>query len=107
MFNILNKTPSASPQEIAQKIQNDSVGFIDVRSKMEYDSGHAQGAKNIPLEMVVDHTTGLKKFSEVYVICASGGRSAQAVNNLRSQGVNAINVSGGTMAWQFAGLPIE
>jgi rhodanese-related sulfurtransferase len=107
MFNFFNKTPSVSPQVTAQKIQEESTRFIDVRSAMEYKSGHALGAKNIPLESIAGHAEELKKFNEVYVICATGGRSAQAVNHLLSQGVNAFNVSGGTLGWQYSGLPME
>jgi rhodanese-related sulfurtransferase len=40
-----------------------------------------------------------------YVICAKGGRSARAVEFLRGQGVDAVNVSGGMGAWVEAGKP--
>lgn len=45
----------------------------------------------------------------VYVICAVGGRSAQVVDYLDRSGseIDAINVLGGTVAWQQAGLPTE
>jgi rhodanese-related sulfurtransferase len=43
----------------------------------------------------------------VYVICARGGRSAKAVEHLRGQGVDAVNVAGGTLAWIDAGLPTD
>jgi rhodanese-related sulfurtransferase len=107
MFNFFNTTPSVSPQDVSQRVGNDSVGFIDVRSTTEFKNGHAQGARNIPLETIAARTEALKDFSEVYVICASGGRSARAVNHLLTQGVNAFNVSGGTIAWQSMGLPMK
>jgi rhodanese-related sulfurtransferase len=43
----------------------------------------------------------------VYVICRSGGRSAKAVEHLRSQGIDAVNVTGGTLAWIEAGNAVE
>jgi rhodanese-related sulfurtransferase len=43
----------------------------------------------------------------VYVICKSGGRSAKAVEHLRANGVDAVNVAGGTLAWIEAGNAVE
>lgn len=69
--------------------------------------GHAHHAKNIPLDVLSERDVErLKRAETVYVICRSGGRSAQGVKMLISAGVNAINVSGGTMAWQASGLPM-
>lgn len=107
MFNFTNSTPSAVPGDVSKKVAGDTVGFIDVRSQAEYQGGHAKGARNIPLETLEENTESLKGFAEVYVICQSGGRSSRAVDFLLTQNVNAINVSGGTSAWQYAGLPME
>jgi rhodanese-related sulfurtransferase len=107
MFNLTGNTPSITPEDASKKILNDKVAFIDVRSEAEYRGGHAQKAKNIPLETLEGHVESLKNFPEVYVICQSGGRSARAVDFLLTQNVNAFNVSGGTSTWQYAGLPME
>lgn len=107
MFNFTSSTPSATPEDVSKKIQSESVAFIDVRSQAEYRGGHAKGVQNIPLETLEENTESLKSFTEVYVICQSGGRSSRAVDFLLTQNVNAINVSGGTSAWQYAGLPME
>ena len=82
--------------------------FIDVRSGDEYAFGHAQGAVNMPLDAFSEADVArLKQNKEVYVICQSGGRSSTATKALIASGVNAINVEGGTSAWQAAGLPME
>ncbi len=99
--------PSLSPQDMATKLSRSSVGFIDVRTKEEYSDGHARGTRNIPLDTLTGHEGELKHFEEVYVICRSGARSAQAVEYLRAQGINAFNVSGGTNIWQVVGLPMD
>ncbi|MCC6756918.1 MAG: rhodanese-like domain-containing protein, partial [Arenimonas sp.] len=39
---------------------------------------------------------------DLLVICRSGGRSGMACGGL---GDNAINVDGGMLAWEAAGLP--
>ena len=43
----------------------------------------------------------------VYVICTKGGRSLAAVDFLLHQGLTAINVIGGTVAWIESGRPVE
>jgi rhodanese-related sulfurtransferase len=40
---------------------------------------------------------------EVLIVCKAGGRSRQAAQYLRGQGVDAVNIAGGTMAWIDAG----
>ncbi len=107
MFNFFNKTPSVPLLTIASDVITAGVGFIDVRTKGEYATGHAKGARNIPLDIISDSAEELKSLERVYVICQSGGRSAHAVSMLCALGVNAINVAGGTMAWCDAGLSME
>lgn len=101
-----NSVPSISPADVSKVACNSKYAFIDVRTPDEYESGHAKCAVNIPLDTVQRDIDRLKSYSAVYVICQSGGRSASATRALQSGGVNAINVSGGTMAWRASGLPM-
>ena len=71
-----------------------SAIIIDVRSPLEFASGHVDGAINLPLDHFVDRYAGVipDKSQQVVVYCASGGRSAQAVQFLLAQGyANASN----------------
>lgn len=87
--------------------QLDGITLIDVREEHEYIGGHAPMAKNVPLSHFVDRVDEVPRDETVYIICESGGRSAQAVQWLDGQGFDAVNVEGGTAAWRSAGLPIE
>jgi rhodanese-related sulfurtransferase len=107
MFNLFQKVPAMSVVSVSEKMLTGNNAFIDVRSPAEYAGGHAVGAINIPLETVPAHAKKLMGHDAVYVICQSGGRSGSATKFLVDEGVNAINVSGGTSAWRSAGLPIE
>lgn len=80
---------------------------FDVRQPDEYEQGHAPGARPVPLDEVPDRVNEFPTDGEVYVICMSGGRSAKAVEFLREQGIDAVNVAGGTTAWIEAGNPVE
>lgn len=76
---------------------------IDVREYHEYVEAHVPGAVLIPLGDLPDRVDELPTDRSVLVICASGGRSRRAAEFLRRQGVDAINVIGGTIAWVEAG----
>jgi len=79
---------------------------VDVREDDEYRDGHVPGAVHIPLATVPDALDRLPTDEPVYVVCAVGGRSAQAVSFLRTNGIEATNVAGGTKAWIEAGKPV-
>ena len=93
-----------------QKIKGE-LNFIDVREKDEFDDVHADGAKNFPLSSLnpenVLKALGIEKTQAIYVICASGARSAVAAEQFRKIGCEDVsNVQGGTHAWMAADLPL-
>lgn len=77
---------------------------MDVREANEWEEGHAPGAVHIPLSAL----TGVSapEGQPLLTICRSGRRSAQACAGLTAAGRNAINVTGGMVAWRDAGLPV-
>ncbi|PRQ11556.1 sulfurtransferase [Corynebacterium sp. 13CS0277] len=81
--------------------------LIDVREPEEFSQVHAAGAVNVPLAQVPSALGTLDVDRDVYVICQSGGRSARAAQYLAANGIDAINVAGGTSAWVAANLPQE
>lgn len=106
-MSFFNRTPSVSVSEAAQKARVQGSALVDVRMPDEYSSGHASGAINCPLPSLSSCFEKLKQLDTVYVICHSGGRSAAAVSQMLPHGINAINVSGGTLAWNAHGLPLD
>jgi rhodanese-related sulfurtransferase len=79
--------------------------LIDVREPHEYTEAHVPGATLIPLATVPEHLDQVPREGTVYVICAVGGRSRKAAEYYRTQGIDAVNVAGGTKAWMEAGQP--
>jgi rhodanese-related sulfurtransferase len=77
--------------------------LFDVRQPDEYAEVHVPGAVLIPLAQVPDRLDDFASDDTIYVICRSGARSGRAVEFLRSHGVDAVNVLGGTMAWVESG----
>ena len=94
---------SIEPAEIKTKINNgESIVIIDVRSEKEYNGNiwHIQGSQLIPINLIANNLDKLKAMNEeIYVVCLSGKRSAVAANILRNNGINALNIKGGMLAW--------
>jgi rhodanese-related sulfurtransferase len=85
----------------------DGVPILDVRNPDEYVEGHVPGAVLIPLPDLVERVDEVPDDGQpLYVICAVGGRSARAAEYLRGQGIDAINIAGGTVSWIEAGHPV-
>lgn len=82
--------------------------LIDVREPHEWRAGHARGARHIPLAQLPASLEDLPREAPVYLICATGNRSRNAAAFLQKNGFSRpVNVRGGTVAWQRAGLPID
>jgi rhodanese-related sulfurtransferase len=88
-----------------------SDGFVlDVREADEWAAGHVEGALNIPMSDFVGRFGELTEAAEggqrVHVMCRVGGRSAQVTQYLVQQGIDAVNIDGGMLAWDSAGRPM-
>ena len=99
----------ADVAEVAAALPADhNAVLIDVREDFEWRLGHADGARHIPLKQLADHLDELPRSAPLYLICATGSRSANAARYLKQAGFERpINVRGGTVAWQRAGLPVS
>ena len=85
--------------------------LIDVRSPAEYAQVHAEGAISLPLDKfetsAVRKLCGDRTDKPVFLICKSGERSANAQAQLQKFGFTLpYIITGGTIAWEGAGLPI-
>ena len=98
--------PEIDVAELA-RLRASGVPLIDVREPDEWEEFRAPGAELIPLGQVPERIDEVPTGGTVYVICKSGGRSAKAVELLRAQGIDAVNVAGGSLAWREAGNPVE
>ncbi len=81
--------------------------LLDVRDPDEYAGGHIPGAQLLPLGVLPVRLHELAKDQPVYVVCQSGGRSAQGATLLEQAGFDARSVVGGTGAWTTSGRPVE
>jgi len=103
---------SISPEELHRRYQEgDPIQLFDVRTPAEYRGVHAEYSINVPLESLdpaaVKRLCNGEAQQPIYAICQNGGRGAKACDTLRAAGFGCVvNVTGGTKAWEQAGLPV-
>jgi rhodanese-related sulfurtransferase len=96
-------------EAFASKVGAGAV-VVDVRTPEEYAGGHVPGAVLVPLSTLDPAKPpfdGYAKDAPIYLVCATGRRSATAADRLAAAGFTAVNVTGGTSAWVAAGHPVE
>ena len=89
--------------------KREDLFLLDVREPDEYESGHIEGAVNIPISQLPGTTSELpQEFARPIVsICLSGARSAYATMFLKVYGYNDIkNLDFGMTGWTNKGFPV-
>jgi rhodanese-related sulfurtransferase len=83
------------------------VRVIDVRSGMEYDMGHIQGAVSMPRE-AWDHNEflGQDDLNIIYGSAAEAEMTHEAAEQFAKKGYRVIVLEGGFEAWLASGLPL-
>ncbi|HXT72173.1 MAG TPA: rhodanese-like domain-containing protein [Vicinamibacterales bacterium] len=112
----------------AHALQQQGGTYVDVRSRAEYEAGHAEGALNVPLAERTgpnpDFIHVMKALfapdAKLLIGCQVGGRSMRAAGMLESFGFSDVsNIKGGFAGmrdpmgrsidpgWEESGLPVE
>jgi len=77
---------------IEKMIEDGKATIIDVRSPLEYMSGHASDTLNIPLNELPERLQEFKGMQQPLILCcASGNRSGQACSFLQSHDIECYN----------------
>jgi rhodanese-related sulfurtransferase len=60
------------------------------------------------MQAVMAQARGWRRDEELLLVCRSGGRSGQVAQALARAGFSKVmNLAGGMVAWNAAGLPVE
>ena len=83
--------------ESLERTDKDKVLVVDIRPEDQYQRGTFPGAVNLPMAEFEDRKTELElyKDKEIYLMCHTGERSLEYVQNLIADGYDAGNVTGG------------
>jgi rhodanese-related sulfurtransferase len=94
--------------EVAPRVLEDALAqgaiVVDVREPSEFATGSVPGARNIPFGELRGRVYELPRGATVYLLCANGARSLDAVPFMRAVGFDAWSVSGGMWAWLHSGV---
>ncbi len=91
-------------EELSRELEH--VQVVDVRRQGEWDEGHIEGAKLIPLNMLQKRLGELSHDRPIAVHCKGGYRSSIASSLIQRAGFeNVMNVIGGFDAWRACKLP--
>lgn len=94
--NLKNKLVEQFHIEDIESLKKDKNNlFIDVRSEDEYQSGHIDGAINIPLDELRNHLNEINKNKMLCINCQSALRSYIACRILSQYGFKCKHLSGG------------
>ncbi len=103
-----NFTSIDAKQAIHLLENDDNVSLLDVRTIEEYKEGHLRDATLIPVQALSTNLGMLKqdKDKKIIVYCATGNRSVAASRILEENGFTPLNVKGGIMSLQNAGVEV-
>ncbi|MES9850631.1 MAG: rhodanese-like domain-containing protein [Candidatus Thiodiazotropha sp. L084R] len=114
-MEIANVSTISASELFAMQNQGNKTELLDVRTGVEYRSGHIPGAKLLTLdefsdEILIEQLGDPKQrdHAATYITCQSGFRAQQAVEKLYEYGYkNLVLVEGGTEGWEKAGMPMK
>lgn len=96
-------------QGFAELVRDTNVVVLDVRTADEFAEGHIERAVNIDYkkdDFMDKAKATLPTGKTIAIYCRSGRRSANAASMLAPEGYVLVNLKGGIIDWQNAGMPV-
>jgi hydroxyacylglutathione hydrolase len=102
------RVPQITVHELAtMRDEIPDLVVIDVREPFEWDEGHIDGARHIPMGEAARRKAEFPADRPKAVLCAGGLRSSTVISALDRDGLSGWhNVIGGMTAWVKAGYPV-
>jgi hydroxyacylglutathione hydrolase len=99
--DVVQKVQRITAQGLAERLTASHPPMVvDVRSPREWESGHIDGSRNIPLPHLAEQVQNIPADIPVVVHCASGYRSSTAIGILEQAGrTQTMDLVGGYDAW--------
>src|SRR5688572_2947434 len=95
------------PADVAKLAESGEAEVIDVRLDYEHEAGHIAGSRHIEMNQLTASAGSIAKDRPVVFYCRGGSRSAMAAEAFAQAGYDAHNMTGGIVAWDDQGLPLE
>jgi rhodanese-related sulfurtransferase len=101
--------PFEVPTVTVDQIPAEAV-LLDCREDDEWAAGHIAGAVHVPMNQLPNRLAYdpgiLTPETRIVAVCKVGSRSAHVAAWLNQNGYDAVNLSGGMLAWAAAGRPM-
>ena len=93
--------------ELRKRMRRGEVLLVDVRPGEEYEAGHIEGSRSIPIDELEEHLAELPADREVIAYCRGPfcAYAHEAVRRLRAAGHDAKRLEDGWPEWRLAGGP--
>jgi rhodanese-related sulfurtransferase len=91
-------------EELRERLARGDAILIDVRPQEEYEAGHIEGARSIPIEELDEHLAELPVDSEIVAYCRGPfcAFAHEAVRRLTQAGHSARRLDEGWPEWRIA-----
>jgi rhodanese-related sulfurtransferase len=107
--DLTRKYKKITPAGAVFLMNGNDVAIVDVREQKEFNTGHIENSRHIPLDKITDRAGELEKFKDkpLLLTCKTGARSDLACVKLTKLGFNNLHsLETGIDGWQEANLPI-
>ena len=94
VFGIGKEIQEISPDELEDYLVK-GYNLVDVREQDEWDAGHHEKAKHIPMGTIPEKINEFDKDEKYIIICRSGGRSGKVCSFMNKEGHQSFNLNGG------------
>jgi rhodanese-related sulfurtransferase/predicted transcriptional regulator len=96
-------------EELRERLARGDAILIDVRPLEEYEAGHIEGARSIPIEELDEHLAELAGDREIVAYCRGPfcAFAHEAVRKLTQAGHTARRLEEGWPEWRLASEPAE
>jgi TusA-related sulfurtransferase/rhodanese-related sulfurtransferase len=91
---ITGKMDVLTPEEFSNYNKENTI-LLDVRTEIEFNNGHVEGALNIPVDDLRDRLNELDRNKEIIEYCQVGLRGYVASRILSAHGYKVKNITGG------------
>ena len=94
VFGIGKEIQEVLPENL-ENLLSEGYKLIDVREQDEWDAGHHEEAKHVPMGTIPEKINDFNSNEKYIIICRSGGRSGRVCSFMEEEGLSPLNLKGG------------
>lgn len=95
-FSLKRKATVLESEEFEQQSRNGQI--IDLRDAADFKSKHVLGARNIPMQYLMQNTSAIRRDKPVYFVDADNQAAGRVAGKLKKEGYTDVVVLKGGMS---------